>query len=319
MDTQQVNAPPCADPRTAPEIRPTSGVIHDNTRHTAAFTVVGNHLSQHRALSLLAIGLAVLIQSLPAGARIGIKRLAERFPESEVRIAAALRELEATGYLHRSRTRLPDGRVVTRTVSCNQPGAGALTSAPPRPRGGRRTAPVTRTPLAQEAPAAPPPPVPAAENPQAPPPVRVPAPTARIAPAPPLPRPVKADAERDRLATALLGDLRRLSPQLSLTEESIAALAPGVAAWLEREACPDAIRHALTSDLPTPVKHPAKLLRHRISSLLPPPLPGARELAPTRPGTIVIPLQNCDRCDRAFRSRHPGHCRDCRAEADQAA
>ncbi|MFB8115270.1 helix-turn-helix domain-containing protein [Streptomyces sp. NPDC055962] len=332
MDTQQVNATPRTDSRTAPENRPTSGVIHDNTRHTAAFTVVGNHLSQHRALSLLAIGLAVHIQSLPAGARIGIKRLAERFPESEVRIAAGLRELEATGYLCRSRTRLPDGRVVTRTVSCNQPGAGAAAPAAPlRPRAaGRKAAPppapVPRTPEAP-LPRPTPPPAPPAEQPQAPPPdmpppsapVRVPAPDARIAPPPALPRPLKADAERDRLATALLSDLRRLTPQLSLTEESIAALAPGVAAWLEREAHPDAIRHALTSDLPTPVKHPAKLLRHRITCLLPPPLPGAQELAPTRPGTLVIPLQNCDRCDRAFRSRHPGHCRDCRAEAVRAA
>ncbi|MFE3518861.1 helix-turn-helix domain-containing protein [Streptomyces sp. NPDC059166] len=366
MDTQQVNARPRAESRKAPENRPTSGVIHDNTRHSAAFTVVGNHLCQHRALSLLAIGLAVHIQSLPTGARIGIKHLAARFPESEVRIAAALRELEATGYLRRSRTRLPDGRVVTRTVSCNQPGTPAVSG---RPRHTRReaaaTAPATSAPETLAPPAAPPSlqgapaappwfpaqpsaPTPMVEPPQAPPPapapvpipstpahvpapaasvhvpapaapVRVPTPTARIAPPPPLPRPLADDADRDRLAKALLGDLRRVSPQLTLTEEGIASLAPGVATWLERDAHPDAIRQALTSDLPVPVKHPAKLLRHRITALLPPPLPGAQDLVPTRPARIVIPLQNCDRCDRAFRSRRPGHCRDCRADALPAA
>ncbi|TLQ45507.1 hypothetical protein FEF34_23080 [Streptomyces marianii] len=34
--------------------------------HTSGFTVVGNHLAQHRGLSCLAIGLAVHIQSLRA-------------------------------------------------------------------------------------------------------------------------------------------------------------------------------------------------------------------------------------------------------------
>ncbi|MFG2428815.1 helix-turn-helix domain-containing protein [Streptomyces sp. NPDC048590] len=330
MDTQQVNARPRAESRKAPENRPTSGVIHDNTRHSAAFTVVGNHLSQHRALSLLAIGLAVHIQSLPTGARIGIKHLAARFPESEVRIAAALRELEATGYLRRSRTRLPDGRVVTRTVSCNQPGPRTPEAAAPRSRVRRpaNPAPVRQAPTApapsdvsppaDPAPVPTPPPadpVPVPTPPPVAPPVRVPPPTARTAPPSPLPHPVRPDAERERLASALLGDLRRLSPQLTLSEADVAALAPGVAAWLERDAHPDTVRHALTTDLPALVKHPAKLLRHRITALLPPPLPGTQELVPPRPARIVIPMQNCDRCDRAFRSRHPGHCRECRCQA----
>ncbi|MEV0011351.1 helix-turn-helix domain-containing protein [Streptomyces sp. NPDC047973] len=341
MDTQQVNARPRAASRKAPENRPTSGVIHDNTRHSAAFTVVGNHLSQHRALSLLAIGLAVHIQSLPTGARIGIKHLAARFPESEVRIAAALRELEAAGYLRRSRTRLPDGRVVTRTVSCNQPGPRTPETAVPRSRV-RRPAdpapvrqpptapapadvsppaepfPVPKPPLAAPVPTTPPAdpvPVPVPAPIPVAPPVRVPTPTARTAPPSPLPHPVRHDAERERLASALLGDLRRLSPQLALSEADVAALAPGVAAWLERDAHPDTVRHALTTDLPALVKHPAKLLRHRITALLPPPLPGTQELVPPRPARIVIPMQNCDRCDRAFRSRHPGHCRECRSES----
>ncbi|WP_414719950.1 hypothetical protein [Streptomyces sp.] len=134
MDTQQITAPPRAQPAV-------SGVIHNNVRHTAGFTVIGNHLAQHRGLSLVAIGLAVHIQSLPAGAKIGIKLLADRFPESETHNAA----------------------------------------------------------------------------------------------------------------------------------------------------------------------------------LPPPPLPGTRELESARPGAIVIPLQNCDRCGRAFRSRHPGHCRDCRTDLPTAA
>ncbi|MFF2957504.1 hypothetical protein ACFVT1_00985 [Streptomyces sp. NPDC057963] len=106
MDTQQISAPP-RTPSPVPEgAASQSGVMHINSRHTTRFTVVGNHLAQHRELSLLAIGLATHIQSLPTGAKAGIKTLTERFPESEARIAAALRELEAHGYLKRTRERL---------------------------------------------------------------------------------------------------------------------------------------------------------------------------------------------------------------------
>ncbi|WP_329228022.1 helix-turn-helix domain-containing protein [Streptomyces sp. NBC_01460] len=315
MDTQQITAPPCAQAAV-------SGVIHHNVRHTAGFTVIGNHLAQHRGLSLVAVGLAVHIQSLPAGAKVGIKRLAERFPESETRIAAALRELEAAGYLHRSRVRLADGRIVTRTVSCNQPGADAATATPPPPRPARATArppsPVPPPPSQECASPSPAPqPTPACvPQPAA---VLVPAPTARTAPPPPLPQPHALTPELQRAAAAILADLRRHAPQLSLSEADISALVPGVAAWLERDAHPDTLRRALTTDLPVPLRHPAKLLRHRITTLLPPPLPGMRELEAARPHVIVIPLQNCDRCDRAFRSRHPGHCRECRTYLPTAA
>ncbi|WP_299532215.1 hypothetical protein [uncultured Streptomyces sp.] len=126
MASPQVTAPRCAPTGST---GPLAGVVHVNERHAARFTVIGNHLSQHRELSLLAIGLAAHIQSLPAGARVGIKFLSARFPESEARIAAALRELEAQGYLARRRERLPDGRIVTRTVSYNQPKGAALAGA----------------------------------------------------------------------------------------------------------------------------------------------------------------------------------------------
>ncbi|MEU9460260.1 helix-turn-helix domain-containing protein [Streptomyces sp. NPDC048312] len=332
MDTPQITAPSRGPSPVPGDATPSSGVIHINFRHAAGFTVIGNHLAQHRGLSLAAIGLAAHIQSLPAGARIGIKHLAERFPESETRIAAALRELEAHGYLHRSRVRLADGRIVTRTVSYNQPGTAAHPAATPRPW----TAPSKPTPQPTTpppphataprphpapAPAPPPTPTPQPPVPQPQPtPVLVPAPTARTTPPPPLPQPQELTPELQRAATTLLADLRRHAPQLVLSEHDIRTLAPGVATWLERDAHPDTIRHTLTTDLPSPLKHPAKLLRHRITTLLPPPLPGAQDVAAhARPGVIVIPLQNCDRCDRAFRSRHPGHCHDCRTDLHTAA
>ncbi|MET9256577.1 helix-turn-helix domain-containing protein [Streptomyces sp. NPDC003717] len=125
--------------------RPTAGVVHENHPHHDNFTVVGNHLLQHPELSLTAIGLAVHIQSLPAGTPVGIKTLAGKFPEGEIRIAAALRELEEHGYLARTKERLQSGRVVTRTISFNRPGiviAEAAEPSPPAtapPRTGPRT------------------------------------------------------------------------------------------------------------------------------------------------------------------------------------
>ncbi|MEU0697415.1 helix-turn-helix domain-containing protein [Streptomyces niveus] len=272
MDVQHLSAPSRA---TSGVPRPVarSGVVHANTRHTKRYTVVGNHLAQHRELTLVAIGLAVHIQSLPAGARIGIKCLTARFPESEARIAAALRELEAAGYLERTRERLPSGRIVTHTVSYNQP-----------PQAVRRPEPV-RLP--------------------APEPVPAPAPTPDKPPPPPLPQPLSPDPDRHRVAADLLAGLRGHDPRLLLAERDVRRLAPGVATWLERGAAPDSVRRALTANLPEAPRHPAALLAHRLTALLPPPLP------PTPTVVRPHPFQTCDRCERAFRAPEPGRCRDC--------
>ncbi|MFJ9051021.1 hypothetical protein ACIRPO_14970 [Streptomyces bacillaris] len=341
---------------------PTSGVVHITLPHTERFTVVGNHLAQNAALSTAAVGFAVRIQSLPQGTEVGIKALAARFPEGEKLIAAALRELEAHGYLHRTRVRLPNGRMVTRTVFCNHPEAllrprpadaskrgPALVAAPvsaqapapvtapiaapalvtaPVPAHVPAPAPVTPhaplpAPEALETPAPPPVtdrPVPAEPLPPAPPAPRlVPPPTAPKAPPRPLPQPRELTPGLQQAAVALLSDLRRHAPELVLSEADIERLAPATATWLERDAHPDTIRQALTTDLPQPVKYPAKFVRHRLTMLLPPPLPGTEELAPVRPRTVVIPLQTCEGCERAFRSRTPSLCRDCRTACQQPA
>ncbi|MFF5305225.1 helix-turn-helix domain-containing protein [Streptomyces sp. NPDC013161] len=288
MDTYDITAPARAQSRhTAnahanhPNRRPNGhgGLTHDNARHTARFTVIGNHLAQHPELSALAVGLGVHIQSLPAGARVDIKTLAARFPEGTTRIAAALRELEAHGYLRRERHRVPDGRIVTRTISCNQPGSG------------RRDNHAPETPSAPSAPKRP-------KNH-----------TARKA-LPPVPRPAYPSPALIQQATDLLTGLRRHDPRLLLSACDTAHLAPGVAAWLEREVGPSAVRHALTADLPSEdLRRPAALLAHRLTAQLPPPPPFR---APAPPPAVRQPLQNCEGCDRAFRSPTPGHCRDCR-------
>ncbi|MCX0245469.1 helix-turn-helix domain-containing protein, partial [Streptomyces drozdowiczii] len=63
-------------------------------------------------------------------------------------------------------------------------------------------------------------------------------------------------------AADLLAGLRRHAPQLTLSAREISDLAPAVTAWLDREVHPATVRHALTSDLPTPLRHPAGLVRN---------------------------------------------------------
>ncbi|MEU6955165.1 hypothetical protein [Streptomyces sp. NPDC045714] len=345
MDTQQNTALTRALAEV-PGPLPTSGVIHIVIPHTDRFTVVGNHLAQHPDLSCTAIGIAVRIQSLPQGVEVSIKALAAHCREGEKRIAAALRELETLGYMQRVRERLPSGRVITRTVFCNQPTAllhprsPATAPTPPQapaqaeaeaqtPAPAPAPAPTTEDPLppgtpgtpVPEAPAPLPVPPPPPSLPQAPPFVPlppslplVPPPTAPKPPPRPLPRPGEPTPELDRAATAFLSDLHRHAPRFMLTENDVRQLVPGVAAWLERGAHPDAMRHVLTDDPPVPLRRPALLLRHRLTELLPPPPPGVQERAALarRPRAGVTPFQTCDDCDRAFRSPAPGHCRDCR-------
>lgn len=303
MDTQQVSAPPHA---------PSAGVVHINIRLTDGYSIISNRLSQHRDMSLLAIGLGTHIQSLPAGRRIGVKALAAIFPESEARIAAALRELEHHGFLRRTRERVQGGRVAARTESYNHPEAAARRAevAPVAPV----TSAASAVPAATSAPAPAPVPVCVPERDPVPDPDPaprlVPSPAAPKPPPPPLPFPRRPSAPLFDEAARLLAGLQVSAPLFALSEVDVEQLTPGVAAWLERGVRPDTVRVALTDDPPVPLRHPAKLVRHRLIALLPPPVPAA---------VPVVPLQNCDDCDRAFRSPVPGccgECRDVRAYAD---
>ncbi|WP_371106176.1 MULTISPECIES: helix-turn-helix domain-containing protein [Streptomyces] len=296
---------------------------HQPTR----YTIVGNHLTQHRELSLTAIGLGAHIQSLPDGARVDIRTLAGKFPEGRDRIAAALRELEQHGYLERVRERTSEGRIVTRTFSYNAPEttrarrrAGktrpreAVTPPAPPPQPAPGLAPPPRTNPGSLAPAPPAGAVPPAPPvPPSPPPAPVPVRT----PAPPHPPATQADpaplGTRARAATSLLAELRRHDDRLLLPERDVRRLAPAVTTWLERGATPEAVRRTLSTNLPSELCHPVALLAHRLTALLPPPLPVAQ---PTPPRPAVVPLQNCDGCDRAFRSPGPGLCRGCREPED---
>ncbi|MFJ8162052.1 helix-turn-helix domain-containing protein [Streptomyces sp. NPDC096136] len=285
---------------SAPE-RATYGVHHSNVRHTTRFTVIGNHLAQHPHLTLTARGLGAYIQSLPSGTPIGIKDLARRLPEGEIRIASALRELEAYGYLKRVREQLPDGRFVTHTVSYNHPKATATRPAlPPKPEPEPEPEPEPAPPAGPERAAEP-----------EPEPVPPPAPAPRPAPPCPAPEPERRPRPPSpalRAAKTVLAELRRTDHRLLLGRQDIERLAPRLESWLERGVTREAVISVLTARIPAELRNPAGLISHRLAAQEPPDLPPAFR----RPAFVPPdPLVSCTRCDRAFRSPVPGTCKDC--------
>ncbi|MFF3498393.1 helix-turn-helix domain-containing protein [Streptomyces sp. NPDC003247] len=314
-----------------------SGVTHVRAFQSGQYTVVGNHLAQHRELSLTAIGLAAHILSLPEGAPVDIRSLADRFPEGRDRIAFALRELEAHGYLERVRERTEAGRLFTRTYAHHTPGATAAQSAPARvpaarPRG--RSAPVRLSGDDRQAPqedddrGADRPPsrdahtAPVAARPPGTPERSAEAPERRAVPQSPPEE--DADAPRDarhERAVALLAGLRRTDSRLTLSARDVRTLAPAVTAWFDHGAPASVVHHILTTGLPDDMRHPAAVLGYRLRELLPAPLPAIPAPPPVpadaqAAGHRPHPFQTCDGCERAFRAPHPGRCRDCRSRSE---
>ncbi|MFF3410298.1 helix-turn-helix domain-containing protein [Streptomyces sp. NPDC002742] len=306
-----------------------SGVTHVREYQPDRYTIVGNHLAQHRGLSATAIGIAVHILSLPEGARVDIRSLAERFPEGRARIGCALRELEARGYVERVRERLPSGQMVTRTYAFHAP---SLTRA--RREGEPETAAAPEVPtitdLAVLDPAFPggspsgglpcdavPEPVVAADA------AHVGGPVTEVESAE-SPEPTAAESgqpgeHRDK-AEALLAGLRRTDIRLTLSGREVRRLALLVVAWFENGLGRASVIHALTDDLPLHVRNPAGFLRNRLLDSLPPALPslpGTGEGGPllNRQPPHPSAMADCDGgCNRAFRAPfHGAWCRDCRA------
>ncbi|WP_086770762.1 hypothetical protein [Streptomyces bobili] len=298
-------------PPELPPDAPRAGVLHVRHRHTERYTVVGNHLAQHPRLSATAIGIGVHIQSLPDGASVTIKALTLRFPEGEVTIGRALRELEAAGYLVRRRVPLGGGRIATRTFFLDHPGAFVRASG--RGSGLEAVAAPVPSPAAGDAPEPRP-----ASGPVA---VQGLAQGSR-----PDSQPASVRTRRAALepvvvpggpAAELLSRLRLADARLLLSERDVQRLVPAVETWLARSATPDQITRTLTAGLPSetdPIRNPARLLEYRLTTLLPPPLPaGPAHTATLTSPSQAVPLVTCDGCERAFRSRDPrALCRDCR-------
>ncbi|WP_333782252.1 helix-turn-helix domain-containing protein [Streptomyces sp. AD681] len=334
LTNKEVETFPMAEKKTNAAVRPSqgvrpstthSGVIHVRTHQSGQYVVIGNHLAQHRQLSLTAIGLATHILSLPESALVDIRTLAERFPEGRERIASGLRELEEHGYLERVRERSETGRLVTRTYAHHTPERAVAPvvrrrvvtvvreggEVAPRSSGGTPEASSQEGDQAQESP-------PAQPRRGAPVVVQVPplvVPEAAEAARSDTPSAPRECRNRDR-AVALLAGLRRTDERLTLSTRDVNALAPSVIRWFERGATAGLVHHVLTSDLPVDMRRAAGVLAYRLGELLPPPLPASLPTPTSAPvARQPEPFQTCDGCERAFRAPQPGRCRDCRSAA----
>ncbi|KUM86386.1 hypothetical protein AQI94_21980 [Streptomyces pseudovenezuelae] len=271
-------------------------MIHVRTRLTADFTVISNDLAQRRG-SAVTVGVAAYISSLPDGTPVTIPALCKHFSEGEILISRALRELEAAGYLERRRERTSTGHVRTRTYFYDVPGGDPDTEPNPDPDGPPEP-PKPRGPRKQGAAAA----VTPASGPVE---------TTVAAPAPAEAEAPVSLADADPRAVAVLTALRRVDPRLILSAQETARLAPAVARWLAAGLLPTHITDHLTARLPDYfLTRPVGILAYRLKET-PLPLPARSAESAVRP--TVVPLRNCDGCDRGFRSAEPGRCRDCRA------
>ncbi|MFF5312707.1 hypothetical protein [Streptomyces massasporeus] len=120
------------------------------------------------------------------------------------------------------------------------------------------------------------------------------------------PPPQAARPTRSR-AHILLAALGRTAPVLSLSQADCADLAPLVTEWFARGASEEDVLRALTAGLPTPVHHPAALVRNRLTSKLPPPPP------PPRPPLRILECANCGTPGRP-ETLPGGRCSACRGE-----
>ncbi|MEW2304568.1 hypothetical protein AB0958_32205 [Streptomyces sp. NPDC006655] len=121
--------------------------------------------------------------------------------------------------------------------------------------------------------------------------------------------PDRARPTRSR-AHILLAALGRTAPALSLSQADCAALAPLLTEWFARGSTDEYVRQALTGGLPSPVHHPAALLRKRLTDKLPPePAPAALARPPLR-------ILECAKCGVPGRPEAlaGGTCGACRGE-----
>jgi hypothetical protein len=230
---------------------------------------------------------------------VTIAALCEHFTEGEILISRAHRELEAAGYLERRRERLSTGQIRTRTYFYDIPGGDPDPDGPPEP-------PKPRRPRKQHAAAA----VTSAVTPAVT--------SASAAVEETVAAPVQAEAETpipladtDPQAVAVLTALRRVDPRLVLSAQEAARLAPAVTRWLAAGLLPTQITDRLTAGLPDNLLvRPAGILAYRLKET---PLPAPARSAESSVRPAVVPMRNCEGCDRGFRAAEPGRCRDCRA------
>ena len=285
------------------------------SRHTCGFIILPNVLLQDRRLSYTARGLLADLLSRPDGWREDGRHMADTSPQGRLTVAKALRELTAAGYYRVVRVRQTDGTFVSEAHVYDTPQTNA------------QVVPAAAGPVSGGA---------AADH-------RGFNPVKDLEKEPSLPAPrreagqprsgdalvastgeggrdaadtttahqvrgpddaaVSADGPVQRAAETLL---RVVGPEPRLRVGTIEALAlaPQVAAWLERGCTERDLGQALLTGLPDRVHSATALLRDRLVRKLP-PVPAQMPAS----GPAVVPLTECPTCGDPV--RQAGICRTC--------
>ncbi|MET7566972.1 hypothetical protein ABZT04_00480 [Streptomyces sp. NPDC005492] len=111
-------------------------------------------------------------------------------------------------------------------------------------------------------------------------------------------------------AHILLAALGRTAPVLSLSAAECAELSPLLAEWFARGVTDETVVRTLTAGLPSPVHHPAALIRRRLTTKLPP------EPTPAPPARPPLRILECAKCGVPGRPEAlpGGVCGACRGE-----
>ena len=259
------------------------------SRHTSGFLVLPNSLLQDRGLTFTARGLLGDLLSRPDGWREDGRHMADTSPQGRLAVAKALRELTAAGYYRVLRVRQADGTFVSEAHVYDTPQRDpqvAPTAVLPGP-GGATADRCGINPV---------------KDPEKAP--TLPAPRRAVGQPPcgsPTETPVPDGSSQQQAADALLRVVGA-EPRLRVGSVEALALAPQVAAWLERGCTELDLRHALLTGLPERVHSATALLRDRLVRKLPP--------APVQlSASVAAPLTECPTCGDPV--RQAGICRSC--------
>ncbi|MFI5942215.1 hypothetical protein ACIBCB_18425 [Streptomyces uncialis] len=199
-------------------------------------------------LSFTARGILVYLLSLPDGADIDVRKLADRHPGVGRRgVQAAMDELIATGYYVRRTRRDDRGRLRTDTWVTDTPQAGTAPSDQQPGTGDPGTQAAGTLPSVGKN---------TVKNEEK---------------TPPASPPREGEDEHLDQASQLLARLANLDSRLRLSHKQVTALAPLAAEWLRRGVTVAELADALSQGLPTRVYSAARLVGDRLHRKLPDP------------------------------------------------
>lgn len=264
------------------------------TKHTSAFVVIPNAITQHSELSLTARGLLGLLLSQPEHTAETVKSLTEDVVEGQARVTKAMKELQKARYVVCTNIQNERGHWSKHVAVYDTPQTETPKDETPKP-GRTKSRFSGLEPLRGKNQGKNPPVSPEVSD------VAAESATEEGGIAP------KSEDETTGKAAGVLSRLGSAAPVMTLKASEVIKLAPLAAEWLARGATELQIRSELTEGLPAKVKSPAGLVKDRLTRKMPP--------VPVK----AVPLADCAECANPLpRGQMTGICGRCAGVAPVA-